>query len=332
MKRARLELLGLSILLASCGGEPDTSTVVEPVFDIDPTRITVSGVAAGAYMAGQLHLAHSRVFSGVGLIAGGPYWCASGSMKKSLGPCTNGGDVGLEQLRAYVTEQVAGSTIDPIDNLVDDRAWVFHGTLDTVISKDAPEAAISFYGSFLALENITFVADIEAPHGVPTLDVGAVCDSVVTPFLNACRYDAAGALLETLLGRLSPRVTATGEFLTVTQPGAVDAGMLASALLYVPASCANGGSCGVHVALHGCQQSVEFVGDAFAAGAGYNEWAEANDLLVLYPQVAISKTAPSNPQGCWDWWGYTGESYATKSGPQIAVIKATLDSLAGRTL
>lgn len=332
MRRARLELLGLSVLLASCGGEPDIATVVAPSFDIDPTRITVSGVAAGAYMAGQLHVAHSRIFSGVGLIAGGPYWCASGSTNKSLGPCMNGGDVGLEELRAYVTEQVAGSTIDPLDNLVDDKAWVFHGTLDTIISKDVPAAATSFYGSFLAPANITFVADIEAPHGVPTLDVGAVCDSVVTPFLNACNYDAAGALLEWLVGPLSPRVTATGELLAVAQPGADDADMLASALLYVPASCANGETCGLHVALHGCRQSVEFIGDAFAAGAGYNEWAEANDLLVLYPQVAISKTAPSNPLGCWDWLGYTGESYATKTGPQIVVIKATLDSLAGRTL
>lgn len=330
--RARPEMLGLSLLLASCGGETDVATVVALTVDIDPARITVSGVSAGAYMAGQLHVAHSRVFSGVGLIAGGPYWCASGSMKKSLGPCTNGGDVRLEELRAYVTEQVASSTIDPLDNLVDDKAWVFHGTLDTVVSKDVPTAATSFYGSFLAPENITFVTDVEAPHGVPTLGVGAVCDSMVTPFLNACNYDAAGALLEALLGPLSPRVTARGELLTVAQPDADDAGMLASALLYVPTSCAKGETCGVHVALHGCQQSVEFIGDAFAAGAGYNEWAEANDLLVLYPQVAISKSAPSNPLGCWDWWGYTGNSYATKSGPQIAVIKATLDSLAGRTL
>ena len=38
-------------------------------------------------------------------------------------------------------------------------------------------------------------------------------------------------------------------------------------------------------------------GDAFAAGAGYNEWAEANKLLVLYPQVASSKIAPMNPNG-----------------------------------
>jgi poly(3-hydroxybutyrate) depolymerase len=105
--------------------------------------------------------------------------------------------------------------------------------------------------------------------------------------------------------------------------------MLASALLYVPSSCADGEACGVHVVLHGCQQSVEFVGDTFSAGAGYNEWAESNNLLVLYPQVASSKIAPLNPLGCWDWWGYTGDDYATKTGSQVAVIMATLESLSG---
>ena len=79
-------------------------------------------------------------------------------------------------------------------------------------------------------------------------------------------------------------------------------------------------------------QSSEYISDAFAAGTGYNEWAEANKLLVLYPQVASSKIAPMNPYGCWDWWGYTNEDYATKDGPQIKVIKAMLDALAGSTL
>ena len=39
-----------------------------------------------------------------------------------------------------------------------------------------------------------------------------------------------------------------------------------------------------------------------------------------------------NPNGCWDWWGYTGENYATRDGAQIRVIKATLDALAGQSL
>ena len=328
--RSRGASLVLLLLVASCGGEPEVESAPVPTFDVDLSRVTVSGVSSGAYMAGQLHVAHSALFSGVGLIAGGPYWCASGAMQKGLGPCMNGGDVGLDELRAYATLQAADGAIDAPGNLADDKVWLFHGALDTVVSEDVVAAARSFYEGFLAAEDILMITDVEAPHGVPTLNVGADCDSVTTPFLNACDYDAAGALLQAINGPLNPRTTASGALMAVPQPGADEAEMLELALLYVPASCGNGETCGVHVALHGCQQSAEFVGDAFAAGAGYNEWAESNNLLVLYPQVASSKLAPLNPLGCWDWWGYTGEAYATKSGGQVAVIKATLDSLSSR--
>lgn len=327
MMRARTGLPVLVLLLAGCGGEPEVAAVAPPTFDIDTARITVSGVSSGAYMAGQLHVAHSGIVNGAGLIAGGPYWCASGAMKKGLGPCMNGGDMSLDELRGYAEAQAAAATIDTLGNLNDDTVWLFLGTLDTIISKDVPAAAQSFYSSLLPAENITLVNNIEAPHGMPTLDVGVDCASVTTPFLNACNYDAAGELLQALNGPLNARTTAVGEIISVPQPGAAAAEMLESALLYVPSSCAGGESCGVHIALHGCQQSAEFVGDAFAAGAGYNEWAESNNLLVLYPQVASSKIAPLNPLGCWDWWGYTGEDYATKSGAQVSAIMATLDSL-----
>ncbi len=329
MMRLRSGLLAFVVFLAACGGDNDADTVAAPSFNIDTSRITVSGISSGAYMAGQLHVAHSELFNGAGLIAGGPYWCASGTMKKGLGPCMNGGDVGLQELLAYAEQQEKSAAIDALDNLKDDRAWIFHGTLDSIVNAEVPAAARSFYEAFLGAENITLVTEVEAPHGMPTLTVGADCANVTTPFLNACSYDAAGALLQVLAGPLNARTTATGELRAVAQPGASDAEMLETALLYVPSSCAGGEPCGVHVALHGCQQSAEFVGDAFAAGAGYNEWAESNNLLVLYPQVASSKIAPLNPLGCWDWWGYTGDNYATKSGAQVAAIKATLDSLTG---
>lgn len=325
--RAPKQLSALVLLLAGCGGEPEVAAVAAPTFDIDASRITVSGVSSGAYMAGQLHVAHSAVINGAGLIAGGPYWCASGAMQKGLGPCMNGGDMGLEELRAYADTQAAANSIDALENLNDDNVWLFLGALDTIISKDVPAAAQSFYAGLLPAENIALVSNIEAPHGMPTLDVGVDCTSVSTPFLNACNYDAAGELLLALNGPLEARTTAVGELVSVPQPGADAAEMLESALLYVPSSCAGGEPCGVHIALHGCQQSAEFVGDAFAAGAGYNEWAESNDLLVLYPQVASSKIAPLNPLGCWDWWGYTGDNYATKSAAQVSTIMATLDSL-----
>ncbi len=89
-------------------------------------------------------------------------------------------------------------------------------------------------------------------------------------------------------------------------------------------------NCKFHIAFHGCLQTLANIGGLFheytgnAQGnvqlliLGYNEWAEANDIIVLYPQ-AMSNVL--NPEGCWDWWGYSGLNFATKSGPQMATVQ-----------
>ena len=79
----------------------------------------------------------------------------------------------------------------------------------------------------------------------------------------------------------------------------------------------------------------------FARHAGYNRWADSNRIVVLYPQ-AITRYGwgpwpwPTsfvfNPNGCWDWWGYTGVNYHTKAGAQIRAVKAMLDRLAAKPL
>jgi poly(3-hydroxybutyrate) depolymerase len=40
---------------------------------------------------------------------------------------------------------------------------------------------------------------------------------------------------------------------------------------------------------------------------------------------------PSNPQGCWDWWGHTGGDYAKKAAPQMKAIMAMVSRLAQRS-
>ena len=99
--------------------------------------------------------------------------------------------------------------------------------------------------------------------------------------------------------------------------------------LYVPRACRSAGPCRLHVAFHGCRQGTEFVGEAFVRDAGYNRWADLHDLVVLYPQVRSSWFWPLNPQGCWDWWGYTGDDYATRDGRQVAAVRAMVRQLAG---
>src|ERR1700726_4771345 len=42
----------------------------------DPGQVSVSGISSGAFMANQLHIAHSAGIMGAGIIAGGLYGCA----------------------------------------------------------------------------------------------------------------------------------------------------------------------------------------------------------------------------------------------------------------
>jgi hypothetical protein len=49
---------------------------------------------------------------------------------------------------------------------------------------------------------------------------------------------------------------------------------------------------------------------------------------LLFPQVAPSYQ-PLNPNGCWDWWGYEGQWYAAKAGPQVAAVRRMVGDLLG---
>ena len=44
---------------------------------------------------------------------------------------------------------------------------------------------------------------------------------------------------------------------------------------------------------------------------------KCNQLIILYPQTTASF---NNPKACWDWWGYTDEHFADRSGTQIQSV------------
>ncbi len=120
-----------------------------------------------------------------------------------------------------------------------------------------------------------------------------------------------------------------------------NASMAREGYVFIPKTCKEGRPCRLHVAFHGCLQGGTtdtrsgHSGNLFSKYAGYNEWARANDIIVLYPQVqARSVPPPLNPQGCWDWWGqdYTHEGYHTKGGKQIKAVAQMINLLAGRQL
>ena len=57
--------------------------------------------------------------------------------------------------------------------------------------------------------------------------------------------------------------------------------------IYVPTGCQRGVKCRLHVNFHGCLQTTELITDVYPTFNGLNEWAESNNIIVLYPQVCV---------------------------------------------
>src|SRR5215217_7509099 len=55
-----------------------------PALGVDAHLTSVSGISSGAYMAGQFQLAFSSIVVGAGVVAGGPWGCASNGSGDSL--------------------------------------------------------------------------------------------------------------------------------------------------------------------------------------------------------------------------------------------------------
>lgn len=53
----------------------------------------------------------------------------------------------------------------------------------------------------------------------------------------------------------------------------------------------------------------------FVLDSDFLKYAEKNHLILLFPQTWITeKNYPYNPKGCWDWFGWTNDKYATNDG------------------
>ncbi len=336
--RFLIRLVVAGLLAVQAVAQPVSPAAHLPAYGADPRQTSVSGLSSGAYMAVQLQVAYSDSIIGAGVIAGGPYYCAANSIFFAE-ICM--GQIPFVSPQAFLMANAArdfaqSHLIDPISNLGKRRIYVFSGTDDKIVRQSAVDATVSFFQQVgVKTERLQYVNKMPAGHAVITPGHGNDCSANVTPYISHCRignadYDQAGALLQHIYGALKPRVsTPTGQIVSFNQRDFAPrtTGMADTGYLYVPPSCTPAGArCKVHVALHGCLQSQESVGKQFYTDTGYNNWADHNKILVLYPQVNKSEK-PANPQGCWDWWGYTGKNYANKAGPQMAAIQSMVNRL-----
>jgi hypothetical protein len=337
----------LGIFLAAC--EPSGKGGGLPALGAKIDETSVSGISSGAYMAGQFEMAHAKIVKGAAIIAGGPYGCSLSVFADSLpGPGTeflnlskavNGcmlnnlsawGVADAETLAKKAKERAASNEIDPIADALDDRVYLFTGNSDRTVMPALVKAAAKYYEVLgLPKDNIKLVDSMPAGHAFVTETEGGACERSGEPYVVDCDYDQAGELLKHIYGPLKARADMpSGDWVEFDQrPYTQDLGpngMAPNGVIYIPKSCRTERGCRVHVAYHGCAQNREKVGDAFIKGTGFARWADTNRLIVLFPQTA---TTAFNPQGCWDWWGYTGGAYLTKRAPQITAVYRMLQAL-----
>jgi poly(3-hydroxybutyrate) depolymerase len=317
-----------------------------PAVGADPAKTSVSGLSSGAFMTIQYGVAFSAGTIGMGVVAGGPYNCAYVNAG-GIDTCMSGSPDGAVSYSAAQGFAALGQ-IDPVNNLANQKIYMFSGTNDSIVKQTVMNAVFGFYqAAHVPAANIQYVKQYPAGHAFISATSGNDCGATATPYVDECavtdppatpnvNYDQPNAVLTQIYGHLNPKPAALS-----SKPVAFDqtefispimsamSSMADTGYVYIPASCAKGGAshCAVHVVFHGCEQGAPTVHDAVYGKVGYNNWADSNGIIVLYPQAVVSSFIPVNPKGCWDWWGYSGLDFQVQSGVQLSAVRAMVTRL-----
>lgn len=320
-----------------------------PALGADLSQTSVSGISSGGFMAAQLATAYSGSIMGVGIVAGGPFYCAGSIPGVSylqnamttcmvpLGP-SNAPDAQLSWAKARQLAQAG--LIDDVANLERQRVYLFSGASDETVKTIVVDRVAQYYGlAGTPQGRIKYVKHSAAGHSIVTDDAGHLaCHVTAPPFINNCGFAQSQDILRHIYGPLNPPASAArlgGRLIKLNQKAFAAGsrtGMSDEAFAYIPRVCEST-PCKVHVAIHGCLQYAGKVGSKYYSDTGYNEIADTNGIIVLYPQTVSSMR---NPMGCWDFWGYSSPDpgrpqdaagFYVKSAPQMAAIMGMVKRL-----
>lgn len=313
-----------------------------PRLGLDPDSTSVVGVSSGGYMATQLAVAWPSRIAGLGVLAAGPWGCARGTLSLALGQCmyTRLGPPDMAALEARHRDYLERDLVGDIEALSSLRVFVWQGGEDDVIAPELGRALEEQFSGWLAdpETQLRYLETDSAGHGWP---IGAThlapsdqddCGSGSAAYLLSCDLDIAGEVLTWLHGDLSfpaHDVIPAGNLTRFDQSVFGSKGFADSGYLFIPEGCEAGG-CELTIALHGCGMASETLGETFVRHNGLNAWADVNHRVVLYPQA---KTSMANPQGCWDWWGFTESTWQldplhdSRQGTQVEALMGMIDRL-----
>ena len=321
--------------------------------NLNLVNLTVSGISSGAYFANQFQISFSKSVKGGAFIAGGPYYCAMNNFYSALNSCmeTDGIAASVSTLVQWTKNAAKLGYIDPYQNLENSKIFIQNGLSDNVIDPKLGQDNYQFYKQFgTKNENIKTVFELDSAHGWPvynqTETAGSPCDEINDRFMNNCEFEVAWQMVKFLYGfeqtpKFDKSRTWSMESLTPFDQkkfcplsNCKSISMANTGYIYIPEQCLNGSNpnCKLMVSFHGCQmgaQDSKFkeVGENWMLYNGLLQIADATDLVILYPQAISSTFNPTNPYGCWDWWGYTNSLYAVKSGPQIRTVQQMVNQI-----
>jgi len=242
----------------------------------------------------------------------------------------------------YIHKRRADNLIDDPGNLTSSKVLLFSGKNDwTVYTKAMREVATQLQ-SFIPDKNIAKSFSSEASH-VWSIDSGSCsCGACAYEWgslkccdVNNCGYDLSGDMLRLFYGKgLKPRSTATNKYHLISQWEYVPkesrtphGNLLKNAIAYVPTACeANPAACRIHVNYHGCTDKIWKRRLLWANLINLNEYGEANNIIILYPQAAGDK---KTGVGCFNWATYTDDpNFDTRQGIQLRTVVAMIEDIA----
>jgi hypothetical protein len=245
----------------------------------------------------------------------------------------------LDTMQATI-DNWSGGAIDDKANVATQAVYLFTGTKDSTVGVN-PMLGLQQQYVDNGVPSVNLIQAANTGHVFPT-DFSSAgnnpCSTTFTPYISNCSYDGAKAALTQFYGTLNPRnnAPAAANYREFNQREfTANLGMADTGWVYVPASCAAGAVCKLHVAMHGCTQNYATIGDKFVKNTGYTRWADTNNMVVLFPQARVDQNSyptvasgmQTNANGCWDTVGLYGFNYAQKGGVQLAAIKAMVDRL-----
>jgi len=278
-------LIAITALTGTAAAEESPPPL--PALNIDIAQTSLSGLSSGGFLAVQFQVAHADIVHGVGIIAGGPYYCAQGQLRRALQDCmcADPGKCELDAQSADVPAAVAyikktaaaGLIADPAP-LARQRVVLLSGAADTVVPPAIADRQLGeFYRALgLPAENLLRPALPPATaHQLPTLDAGTDCGKQAPPYIGRCGFDSAAAILQGIYGELRPPATEKPANWIAFDQRPYDprrqrgvfgisgvhffpSGLDDSGWLYLPDTCRAGEPCRLHIALHGCRQGQNY--------------------------------------------------------------------------